>query len=247
MKSYIICPVFSDVESLIAGMEVQKYSSIMNPEYWVYDDHWPYNRERNVAIMDTLEKRGRITKLIKGPKNLGIHEGLNYLMSQMPLQDDDILLWVGPDATPVNKGWDWALTDVLLSNPKLAYAGLSSYITFHTPNLKWEECYTPSGIHYSIPNGPAMLHLSSWRYSFLKQTNGFHQPCKYYGHVESDMYARAKALGYEHCYLPNFQQTFQLDQYHSLYPEYITWKIEHSSFRFNDSFPDWLKSKNITP
>lgn len=244
MKTYLAIASFCNAELLCIGLERAVQTRGLNSEIWVYEDFWPLHRECNQRILQACQKRHGF-KLIQSDRNRGLHHGLNYLTSQMPLEEDDILITIAPDSYMVKDSWDWAMQDVLLHDPEIAYVGLTSFVTGRTPNVEWDKRETEGGVKYEIPSIAVQSHATAWKWSFLKQVGGFDEPTNYYGHLEGVMHRKAQLIGMKQAYLPDFQEDFPegVSRLYSYEPEiYKEWKFEHAqTFSFPGNFEEYLK------
>lgn len=242
MAVYKTILLFSDVDLLMMGLELQNDKATLDCDTYVLDDCWPLNRYANDMALEKLKVRWPRLKVIKAPKNLGIHEGFNYLTKQMPLQDGDILICTAPDSVPLNKGWDDAMVKVHEADDRIAYVGTNSIAIDTTPNVRWVHGVTKDGIKIKIPaNTPAMYHSTAFKWDFLKKCGGFHQPLNYYGLLEISMWNRMQHFGMHSAYLSEYSEDFRLEPYHpQIYRDY---KIAQAHTKtFKGSFEEYLAS-----
>lgn len=230
------------MEMLIAGREIQSLASRAEAEWWVLDDCWPLNKKQNERLLELFLTRWPGTKLVRSPKNLGLHEGWNYLCSQMPLEDDDIILGVSPDSCP-SRSWDLAMKEVLEVAPDLAWVGSCSEAISLTPGVEWETRYI-SGHAVLIPiNAPTMWHSMAFRWKVLKEIGGFSEPCNYYGHLETAMWNKLQKIGMKQGFLADYTETWPLESYHDRI--YSDWKYLHAHERsFPGNFEDYYNFPN---
>ena len=245
MSVFKLVPLFSDVMLLSCGLELQNNLATVDCPIYVIDDCWPLNRQSNLDGLEVLRRRWPNLKVITNPKNLGIHEGLNYACSQLPLVAGDILVISAPDSVPLQKGWDEALVKVLEGHARIAYVGANSYAIDETPGVEWIYRKV-NGVGIKIAsNRPAMFHTTAWKWDFIKKVGGFTQPCAYYGHIESAMYSRLAEHNMMMAYLCDYNEDFRLQPFHG--DLYFAWKqAQAHSGSFKGSFGEWLESRNIT-
>lgn len=242
-KIYKTILLFSAVEQLAAGLELQNATATLDCETWVLDDFWPLDREQNLRGMEKLKTRWPNLKIVHAPENLGIHNGFNYLTSKMPLNQSDFIIQTAPDTVPITRGWDDALVRVLKNAEDIAYVSQSSDNVRGTPNILW-EMRKVDGLNVMHPTGPAIFQSLGFKWSFLSAIGGFWEPCSHYGYIEGYLYHKAQELGLRHAYLEDFIEVDRIGGYHP--PEYTAWKVAHTRPAPNDfkgNFAAWLEVK----
>jgi GT2 family glycosyltransferase len=243
VKVYRAIMLFSDVELLVAGLELQNDKATIDCPIYILDDHWPLNRAANLEKLEWVKKRWPQVVVVTAPHNMGIHHGFNYLCSQMPLEEDDLILVSAPDSCPLEKGWDQAMVTVLSAAPDLVYVGTNSEAIDKTPDMNWAFGYINGVKFKGARDRPAMFHSTGFKWSFLKSVGGFDQPTTHYGHLESVMWQ--KMLGQRKCsgYLEDFNEDFRLCNMHpQVYNDYKL--AQAHTFTFSGSFEAYLKSIN---
>lgn len=242
MKVHKTCLLFGNVEQLVAGLELQEMTETLlpRPHKYILDDCYPLNRDQNIKLMLQVKKRweNQIT-FLHNDKNLGIHKSFNLLFEFLAPAEEDIIITVAPDTVPIDRGWDEAMVEVLTGDSTVAYVGTSSYATKSTPGVIWHKKMVGK-VSYSVGDGPAMSHATAWRASFLRKVGGFHQPMNYYGHLEAEMWIRARSLGMTHAYLDHHEEDFRLEAYHD--DVYRRYKLDHAHKQtFPGSFAEYLE------
>lgn len=241
MAIYKTIQLFSDVNLLVAGLELQNDKATLDCDTYVYDDHWPLNRESNLAELEKLKRRWPRLKIIHGPENLGIHKGFNHLTSQMPLVEGDIIICTAPDSVPLQKGWDEAMAHVLTNDRNIAYVGTNSF-NIDATDCNWEHVNFGSLKVKLVRSRPAMFHSTAFQWDFLKKAGGFHQPCNYYGHLESQMFQKMQSVGMRSGYLCDFYEDFRLQPFHG--DEYFAYKMAQAhTYSFAGSFKEYLEMR----
>lgn len=242
MKAYKAILLFSDVELLVAGLELQNDKATLDCPIYILDDHWPLNRAANLEKLEWVKKRWTNVTIITAPENMGIHMGFNYLCSQMPLESGDVIIASAPDSNPLQKGWDEAMVDALEWHSKLAYIGTNSIAIDQTPGVQWAFSESDK-VKFKIPiNRPAMFHSTAFDWNFLKKVGGFSQPTNFYGHLESAMWQKMHSAGMVSAYLCDYSEDFRLCNTH---PQiYNEWKLAQAhTYTFKGSFKEYLEQQ----
>lgn len=239
MANYRCILLFSDADLLFDGLRIQDEAAVINLDTHVLDQHWPLNREKNLAKLISHHNRYPRVTIHNAGENLGIHRGFNYLMKVVNLQDDDIMITTAPDTAPITTGWDKALIDVMKTAPYLAMLSCTNKDVDETPNRQWRYSEV-AGYRVAFANEACgMYGAAAYRGSFLRRIGGFYQNRPYYGGIEAEMLGRARQLGMTCAYLPDYRESYELQNRHpQVYTDY-KWIQGHEN-SFQGSFADYL-------
>lgn len=204
-------------------------------EHIVVDHHWPLDTfTHSGAILIGAQRYGY--KIMRPYQNLGGHGGYNWLLQNIPIEDDDLFITVDGDSCPVARGWDKALVGAMELNPN--YAAMSLMIDADLFTKNWLPMAAFDFHVVRSEHGREMMNITAWRYSFLKAVGLFTAGGKYYGGLEIPMFDRMKELGLQHGYLADFKEipsTVYGDK------RYHDWKVAHITGRFPGNFDEYLK------
>lgn len=216
------------------GLEEGSYTHIL------LDQHYPLpDKQENACYL--AEMACVFDCLLMRPfKNLGLHEGANFVCQQIGIQDSDILIGLDHDAWPTTKGWGPDLIKVL-NDPTIAIASLWNKHAQDAPGRVWQPT-TVQDVNCLEADQFAVNGISAFPGWFIRSSGGFSEPCAFYGHIEQAMWTKARAIDRRQVYLAqHFDDLARSAGHDARYGEY---KHAHAhSMEFRGSFEEWLKSK----
>lgn len=249
MKTWIVSPCYmrlSIIEKSLAAFYETVDEKWETPyEHILLDHHWP---------LDYWDHRHQILRLahvygcrVMSPyKNLGGHGGFNWVCSQLPLGDNDLVLGFDPDSFPATKGWNNAMIRALRDDA--GYAGVSLWIEADLYTKKWKDLPSSSGLRVVAPadRETEMINISIWRWSFLRRIQGYRSRNAFYGDVEVELTKSYKETGLRHGYLRDFKEVERLTRLpdHGE-PSYVEWKAAHVSGKFPGNYDAYLKERGL--
>lgn len=229
MKIWTITTCHTRKEVFTACLDKYYETATHETEHYILDHHYPvdYWQTRH-AILDVAEKWK--LKVVSNPKNVGGHEGYNWVFRQLPIGDDDFVIGFDSDSWPMHKGWDSAMIQALQKCPELS--SVSLIIDSLVKNRQWTTvCTEPNVV---VPDHIDMVNVSCWRASAVKKTAGMLGMARYYGGGEIMMSGLGMKTGYlwdyreEFCPIPHDQR-------------YNDWKMAHLR-GFPGNFDEYLKT-----
>lgn len=238
MKLWTITLCHNPIEQISVGMHAY-YSTTILPSttHILVDHHWPIDywahRRRLLELAEQYS-----CYLMTPYENLGGHEGYNWVLRNLPLENDDLVIGYDGDSYPITPKWDMAFLQVM-EDPSLAACSLNlKYLDSLRP---WKKTDDANGIEVVLPAGDnenEMFNVTIWRYSFLKENGLFQALCPFYGHVEIPMQNLIRKKGFRHVYLKNYFEDHNPIPNNS---DYVGWKDAHVRGKFLGNFKNWVQ------
>jgi hypothetical protein len=199
--------------------------------------HYPLNKAQNSAELREIAKDNGLIWHDAG-KNLGLHDGFNFVTEQFGLKPEDVVIAYDPDSNPVSTGWDEALVTVL-SEPRYVWASLM--LPAARKSLAGQARAVPNavkGVRVLEIAQPVINSISAFNGSWLLDCGGLTEPNKFYGGLECQMWPKLKDKKW--VFLPDYTENHDL--LHTQDPEYRQYKWEHAHERtWAGDFESWLK------
>lgn len=206
------------------------------------DQHWPVNKELTQAENKRISDQFGCHYMNPG-RNLGLHEGWNWMCDRLDLEDGDILLAYDPDSWPLVPGWDMALLTVLMNDPTIVWSALYNEKVDGTEGVNWQEKQA-GHLTVKVPlNRPCINSISAFRWDWLKIIGNFKEPNAFYGGLEAALWLDLKSTGKHMGYVLGFPDDMDhfWKEVHPLYREY-KWEHAHKQ-TWKGDFESFLKSK----
>jgi hypothetical protein len=244
---YLVTPAFCKAPLLAQCLDhlyADPTTTGLTTRHIIIDNHYPVEKERNSAVIKELAAKFNCRYVDSG-KDLGLHHGLNNAIKQVNVNKDDLLIGCDPDDRP-RPGAMKALVDVMNYNPKIAIAAL----TFNILHRNFGDLMARASVnkppvprHWAHPSTD-MWKIAAFRMSFVEQCNGFQEPNKYYGGIESNFHQHWKRLNMQLVYLPDHQldHVGEENSPEFLDTEYWQYKQAHVRGQFTESFEEWIKA-----
>lgn len=200
------------------------------------NQHYPFDKKQNAKDMrDLCLSYGG--QWMDAGRNLGLHEGMNYMLDQLgpQVKDEDFILMVDPDNFPHEQGWDDALTRVLYYDEKIGQSTLwqpavKDFEHRKHPNkdpiLHWSPEHMVDGIRVKPCRNAFVRTVTCWRAGDIRKVKGWNEPCAFWGHLESVMTDKFRKIGKGDVYLPDFFESSHPSG--RINPEYQEWKVLHA-------------------
>jgi hypothetical protein len=230
----------------IIERSLRAYSSTRNPvlpyRHVIVDHHYPVDKERNrVELRAVCDALG--AEYLDPGRNLGLHGGINWALTQLAPADDDIIIGYDGDSLPISDGWDMALVRAIHGGRNVVWSSLM--------NPRSEADLRARGFDRSLADGYIELHLTrtavvnsicAWRFGWLRSVGFLDEPLQWYGHLEAAMWAKLRATGKQWAFLPGWRETDDLRDMHDR--AYVVYKWHYSHLRDTTlDFESWLTTK----
>lgn len=207
------------------------------------DQHWPLEREKTREHLQAIAKQYGCLYIDSG-RNRGLHEGFNYALSQLTIPDNAMVIGYDPDSYPVTIGWDMAMCEVFVADPRIQW--LSLWHQHATRQLLHEG----AGMHLEMIHGHRVRQVSravmnsvcGFRMGWLRRIGGLYEVLPKYGGLEVHMWPKIDGRW---VFLEDFQEQPALyDRMNPLYKEW-KWRTAHLGEPQID-FGEWLKLSRPT-
>lgn len=270
MKVHCLTMVYCNERVFKAGMaELDRTADLagIDAQHWLLWQHYPLGGAETEAaaiayvsaaatkpdepdpFIDYAGLPGQVRAgnriLLDAGRNLGTHDGLNYMVAQLDLQDDDVVLCFDADEKPLREGWAQAMVEVLKADPTCGWLSLmsppaSEYMDSHGAADK-----EVAGYRLRVPGYSLINTVVGWSGRAIKAMGKFTEPHGFYGGFEGAMMPPTMAAGYWIGWL----RDYWVAPLHDLHePEYQLYKRHHVGFEqptFPGSFADWCRSRGV--
>ncbi|NDC22511.1 MAG: hypothetical protein EBZ49_00050 [Proteobacteria bacterium] len=208
-------------------------TKILNWEHHVLDQHYPLNEKENRDSLKAMCKDyGAI--LHDAGKNLGLHEGVNYLIRQ---SKPDIVIGYDPDSFPNRICWDEALTKVIDEN--VVWSTLANPRTMGDIKARGYTEFTSNGVKLWKTKTAITNSVCAWSVPWLESVGFVSESRPFYGHLETTMFGRLKNKSW--VVLPEYSESDHLRHDHD--KDYALYKWAHAILRIWDGdFKSWLEA-----
>lgn len=207
------------------------------------DQHWPINYETHRKELEIISAENNAILLDPG-KNLGLHDGFNWALEQLPIPDNAMVIGYDPDSHPDTVGWDKAMCDVFVADSKVMW--LSLWHQHSTRELieegKGSRPMQTGGHWIRQLTRAAMNSVSGFRRGWLRQVGGLKEPSRWYGGLEVAMWGAVVNHG-KWVFLQDFKESPVF--YDRMNPLYRTWKWRHAHEGYPHDFAFFI-SHNTT-
>lgn len=238
-KVVMITNFFAPIRVIESSM-TQVYKTIGNLEFrhLAINNHYPINKELNNKMIKILCDHYGIELFDEG-KNLGLSGGLNYLIKEANLNDEDIIIGLDNDVWPETQGWGTPLVDCIRYGYQVGWSSLIFPIaekeirergyTIHTirGNVVWET-------HAAVCNS-----ICAWNVKMLKEINGIEESGHFYGGLESATFDKIKKFNWKWVFLTQYEEKFnekiRQDKCYDIYK----WEYAHKKSTTLD-FESWI-------
>ncbi len=202
------------------------------------DQNYPLDKDANSAELKSICDALGIEYLNAG-RNLGLHEGFNYVLRSIDLKPDDVVIALDPDSMCEVAGWDEALCDAL-KIPDVGWATLMNpRCEDELKKYGYDVGVTLGGKEVWFTRQAIVNSICAWRGDFLIHSKGLTENRPFYGHLESPMYEKLKAAKLRWAFLVGYPETDQQrlieDRIYQIY------KWEHAHLQsWHGDFESWL-------
>ncbi len=249
MNVHILTMAYCNARVFAAGATALHSTVDMSGKHHtILDNHYPLGR---TELLDELKAYVWADSLhghrevISAGHNLGLHEGLNFMIMKlgMTLQPEDIIVAFDPDEKPLKQGWLDAMIRVMEADPRVAWLSLMNPPC--RAHLKSLGCTseTIGGERVEFPGHALMNTVVAWRYEAIQKVGRFHEPHAYYGGIELAMQPKFMDAGYRIGWMTDYD----VAPLHDLAdPQYTAYKRAHVGFdlpEFPGSFDEWLAAR----
>lgn len=209
-----------------------------------YEQHYPINKEENQKeLKEICDWYG--VEYIQATKNYGLHVGFNNVLMLLNIQPEDMIIAFDPDSYPLEGNWDSALLLPLFDKR----IGWTSLMNPRSKKEMQERGYTEEfilGHPIWITHNAVVNSVCAFPGSFLLATNGLHENKPFYGHLETPMFTKLKALNLEWAFTRDFNESDHLRDLHDR--DYVVYKWVHAHLgAWDGDFQSWLDAGKPNP
>jgi len=200
-------------------------------KHLVLDQHYPLNEKENRDNLKAICKDYG-AELFDAGKNLGLHNGVNYLLSKA--KGSEIVIGYDPDSFPNRIGWDTALTKVI--NPTVVWSTLGNPRSLVELKARGYEERVVDNITLWRTKRAVVNSVCAWYIPWLDEV-GLTEPRAFYGLLEMEMFDKLR--GKEWVFLPEYTESDHLRLHHD--KDYVLYKWAHAILKVWDGdFKTWL-------
>jgi hypothetical protein len=246
MRVFCITTFFAPIR-IIESSITQVYKTIGNIDlpftHLAINNHYPVNKDLNDKMIETMCNHYGI-QLFDEKKNLGLSGGLNYLLSKIDLQDDDLIIGLDNDVWPTTNGWGKALIETVIYGVNVGWSSLM-YPTSKSELL--QKGYVTHEVQGS--SGPIIVweglravvnSVCCWSGKMIKQLGNLSESGYYYGGLESVSFPKIKSLGWKWVYTVDYEEA-PFNENAKSDRCYVVYKWEYAHNKSTQlSFEDWL-------
>lgn len=210
-------------EILETALRRYRETAELESEHILVDHHWPldYWKTRH-KILDLAEKYG--CRVMSPLENLGGHGGVSWVLKNLPLKPEDVVIGYDSDSNPAVSGWDKAAIDVLSADPSLAIVSLASEFFWATPGRDHTE-EKIAGHTVVFPDDYAVQNVTILKGSYCLAVGEIRGLRNFYGYTENIMWAETKKRGWRMGWLKDYHEDHCPIPHH---PWYVDWKWAHA-------------------
>ena len=244
MRTYVLTMAYGSAPCFREGMK--RFSETLTDTsdivHIILDQHYPLrHKELQNEISVYKDSAPYPVHWFDAGTNLGLHDGLNYMLSHLPTDlDDALIVGLDPDENPHTAGWLKAMHDVMAADASCGWLSLMHPAARDYMLKQGHASRVISGNTVDIPPYPLINTVCGWRLSAIRKVGAFTEPHRWYGGLESAMMPRYTEAGYWTGWLRDFGVT---NLHHLADPEYLEYKrhhVGHVQPVFPGSFDEWL-------
>lgn len=242
MKVHVVTTAFANANVFRAGMAYLRGTvdfEKLDVQHHVLNNHYPLKADE---VYKAIWQYGDLPRshIHDAGKNLGLHEGLNYLLSKFEYDDDDLIIGYDADEAPTRQGWVEAMMRVIQADPTAGWLSLMA------PPLV-EELYKQrvlvedvGGERVQFPPFSLMNCVVGWRGSMLKAVGPMIEPHAMYGGLEGAMQPKVTAAGYRVGFMTDWPTANHRGLADNTYERYKLRHCGHTQPIFPGTFAEWL-------
>jgi len=207
----------------------------VNYRFYLLNNCWPMGSKENTAICFEALAQMTLARRFHVEQNIGGHGGQSLLIKEAlrESREGDYVLVYDPDSFPTTPGWGAAMVDVLNADPTLIYVSLMPDVLVGI-GKPW-QVERLGDYRLATQRGPEMYNVTMFRPEIVR--DGIPAATKFYGHVEVEMFRKARERGMRHAYLLDYRE----GQCPLPHPKaYVEWKRAHAGYTFPGNFDEWV-------
>lgn len=191
----------------------------------VLDNHYPLNKDKSF-VRNLCEEMGFL--YFSAGKNIGLHEGYNYLRKFAA--SDAFIIYDG-DSFPVTNGWNSALLN-LIQDKATVWASLHNKHSYAEMDVSGFEKASIEGYNCRLPRKAVVNSICAFKTEWVRSVGGFSEPNEFYGGFESAMFNKMNHFVEKWAFLDDFSEISIEAEADSIYTEY-KWKHAHLGMKMS--------------
>lgn len=246
MKNWLFTPSFCKAAMLRDLMEHIHRSpkDLEGMTHVVIDNHYPVNKEKNrEEIRSIAHQYGAI--YVDSGFDRGLHDGINNAMKFVGVTPEDTFIGCDPDDRP-SPGWTEALLAVRKADPKIAVLALNFWVIDMRKKQHGLPVKSVAGHNVIYHPSVECWNVAAFDLKLIFESGGFREPNKYYGGLELALQEAWRKKGQCLAYLEHIRSDAAVVDRNDprVYDaDYGTWKLDHATKGFTESFETWLKQR----
>ncbi len=245
MSNYILTLGYSNAAVFKAGMtslhRTVDFTRIR--EHLILDQHYPLKHEEVREAFETYADDHDNVTILDDHKNLGLHEGLNYMLERLYLKDDDVVYVFDADEDPQDFGWAEAMEEVFKADPKVGWLSMMAPPCREHLDQQRVPVETVAGVNLRFPQHPLMNTVIAWSGRAIKAMGPMREPHAFYGGIESTMQSKCMADGFRVGWLNDYNVLPHHDLADAEYMLYKQHHVGHKQPVYPGEFNQWLKDR----
>lgn len=231
---------FNDIS--IIERSIARFYATKSPNvevvHCLIDAHFPMDYPNHRKRLEALALKYGCVLLDPG-KNLGLSGNFNWAWKQFQIPGNAGVIGYDPDCWAVESCWDEAMCDVIVE-PGMGWVMLHNQGIVNENDPAKPTWRRKIGGHNCLVPGRAIMNsICMWKQEWLVKMAGITEGGGLYGGLESIMYPKLRASGYEMAILEDFYETHYL---HWQAPEpYKYWKQQYAhTGQIKVDFETWI-------
>ena len=247
MTVHVLTTAFCNANVFCAGMASLRrtvdFAALgVGSRHYVLDNHYPLNAEASTKAIWGYAAEYQDVTIFDAGKNLGLHEGLNHLLSSILVADNDIVVGYDADEDPVRAGWIEAMARVMAADPSVGWLSLMAKVLEEQLDHDRVAVRDVGGERVRFPNTSLMNCVVGWRGSMLKAIGKMEEPHAFYGGLEGTMQPKCRKAGYSIGFMADYWTLNHRGMADKTYELYKLRHVGHELPHFPGSFDEWINA-----
>lgn len=253
MRTWILTMAYANSRVFNAGARSLRDTVDLracNAKHVILDQHYPLERKEVKHAIEVYRSRFHdSTVVLDANMNLGLHDGLNFILDALKSQiaDDDVIVGYDPDEAPERDGWLAAMLDVFATSSRLAWLSLNcpaadAWLSQHgCEEISIRANGRTDPIRVRSPNYALINTVCAWRWSVVKEIGKFEEPHRWYGGLEVAMMPKFWKAGYRVGWMRDYFTANHRHMADQTYEDYKHHHVGHKLPVFPGSFEEWIE------
>lgn len=239
----VYCLTLGFVPSRIWKQSVEQYYKLKSAElevkHYFLNQHYPMREHHNTPELQAICRDYNVEWMDAG-KNLGLHEGLNFMARELKIKGSDHVLGYDPDSWPVSPGFDMALY-TCFQKSDVAWASLMGERSVGELKHKGGARYNISQVRVQETREAIVNSICMWNYDFIIRAGGFKEPNAFYGGIEVMLWPDLQVQKKKWVFTEDWKEEDKLHHEHDREYQIYKWKHAHEG-TWRGDFESYLLS-----